>query len=531
MQYRLIMWAALLCIIPKATQAQEPKQLWLYYPTNLLVDENVDRLEGIWKRAALAGYTHVLLADSKFTRLGEMDGRYFKNIARVKKIAADDKLTIVPALFPIGYSNDLLFHDPNLAEGLPVRDALFVVKNGEARVQADPPVSLAKVQFKDDAIAIGDDGAATVNPTEGNARLVFAVPVSPYRCYHVSARVKTHEYSGTPEIKVLGNDRSLTFSNLHVQRTQDWTEHHVVFNSAECKTVNVYLGVWGGGKGELAWRDWKIEEAGPVNLLRRPGAPLVVRDDVTGKPLSEGKDFEPLADPLMGSQPWPGEFTIWHKPPVIKTSLPDGARLRVSWFHPALIYDGQVCACPSEPKTMELLADQAHRMKSAWGAGGYMMSHDEIRVLNQDDACQRRKQSPGQLLADNVRQCRELLENSTAYVWSDMFDPFHNAVKGPYYLVNGDLTGAWEGLGRDVAVMNWNFDHRDESLKFFADRGHRQIIAGYYDNDLKDMRKWLESSAKVKGVAGYMYTTWASNYEQMEAFAKLCRPSETDAAR
>ena len=39
---------------------------WLYYPTNLLVDKNVDDLETIWRRAAAAGYTKVLLTDSKF---------------------------------------------------------------------------------------------------------------------------------------------------------------------------------------------------------------------------------------------------------------------------------------------------------------------------------------------------------------------------------------------------------------------------------------------------------------------------------
>ena len=30
-----------------------------------------------------------------------------------------------------------------------------------------------------------------------------------------------------------------------------------------------------------------------------------------GKSLQEGRDFEPVADPLMGSKPWSGEFTTW----------------------------------------------------------------------------------------------------------------------------------------------------------------------------------------------------------------------------
>src|SRR6185436_414726 len=94
----------------------------------------------IWGRAAKAGYTHVLLADSKFSRLSEMDSRYFKNVERTKRIAADLKLAIVPAVFSIGYSNDLLSRNPSLAEGLPVKEAPFVVKDGVATLEHDPAV-------------------------------------------------------------------------------------------------------------------------------------------------------------------------------------------------------------------------------------------------------------------------------------------------------------------------------------------------------------------------------------------------------
>jgi len=31
-------------------------------------------------------------------------------------------------------------------------------------------------------------------------------------------------------------------------------------------------------------------------------------------------------------------------------------------------------------------------------------------------------------------------------VWSDLFDSYHNALAGPYYLVNGNLERPWEEL-------------------------------------------------------------------------------------
>src|SRR5262245_51946034 len=134
----LLLWALGASAASLAPAA--PLQRWIYCSKNLWVDKNVDELEALFRRAAKAGYTHVLLADSKFSRLGEMDARYFRNVDRLKKLAAELRLEIVPALFPIGYSNDLLWHDPNLIEALPVRDALFVVKRGEARHQPDAPV-------------------------------------------------------------------------------------------------------------------------------------------------------------------------------------------------------------------------------------------------------------------------------------------------------------------------------------------------------------------------------------------------------
>src|SRR5437764_4077821 len=97
----------------------------------------------------------------------------------------------------------------------------------------------------------------------------------------------------------------------------------------------------------------------------------------------------------------------------------------------------------------------------------------------------------------------------------------HNA-HNDYYLVHGDLAGSWEGLDKNVIVVNWNFGKPDQSLKFFADRGNRQIIAGYYDGPVEQVKDWLDSAAKVKGVVGVMYTTWENKYDDLERFAKLC---------
>jgi len=510
------------------------RQLWLYYPTNLLVDSNVDQLETIFRRAAKVGYSHVLIGDSKFANLDRMPKEYFRNVDRVKRIAGELHLQLVPSVFPMGWSNSLLYHDPNLAEGLPVRDQLFVVKDGEARIVADPPVSFPQGNFADlkhwswkDDLVVADGPAARMSNLNGHVgRVVQSLKVSPFRQYRISVRIKTKDFHGTPEVKVLANDRALNYNDLGIKPTQDWTTHWTVFNSLDNREVGIYFGCWDGKSGSLWFSDAHIEEVGLLNVLRRPGAPLVVRRDagfsVAPAPLVEGTDFEPVADPHLGNDPYNGEYNLSHEPPTIHTKLSDGTRLRVSYYHPMIIYGGSVMIALSEPKTMELLRDQARRVHEAFGAKGYFMEHDEMRIFNWDAASERRHLDAGPLLAAHVKACIKILRDvnpgGDIYAWSDMYDPHHNAVKN-YYLVKGSIVGSWEGLDREVIIADWNFEHRDESLKWFADRGHRLMIAGYYDAPLDDLRAWLDSAVKVPSAQAVMYTTWQNNFADIEKFA------------
>ncbi len=253
------------------TLASDKPQLWLYYPTNFLVEKNIDKAQEIWTRAAAAGYTHVLIADSKFARLGQMDSRYFKNCSRAKQIATDLKLQLVPAVFSIGYSNDLLANDPNLAEGVPVKDQPFVVRNGVAELAPDPAIHFGKIAFHDPNVTI-NQGVASVAAAKGVSRFVYAMKVSPFRCYHVSVKIKTENLSGHPQIQALAKDQTLQWQNLSVKPTQDWTQYDVVFDSLDHAQLNVYFGIWSEVKGRMQWKDWSIEEVGLLNVLRRPGA-------------------------------------------------------------------------------------------------------------------------------------------------------------------------------------------------------------------------------------------------------------------
>lgn len=556
----LALTLSLLCA--SAARSYDPphlEHLWVYSQQNLLPPENVDALIALMRRAKAAGYTGVVLADSKFARLHDLPDRYFANVERVKAEAARLGLVLVPSVFPIGYSNGLLASDPNLAEGMPVRDALFVARGGEAELVPDPAVAFTNGDFE----AVAEKGAFTGwdwqdtngaiaadrevvasgkasarvrdvgahDPEHGHARIVQKVPVSPWRCYRISVRVKTDGFApaDAARIQVLVDGTPLHHQTLGLAATQDWKTHRIVFASCAHTEVTVYLGTWEAKRGTLWWDDARIEEVGLLNVVRRPGAPLVVRGE-DGTAYEEGRDFAAVADPGLGAQPWAGEYDVDHEPPTIRLlpggRIADGTRLRVSWYFAPLIHDGQVMCCLAEPAVTAWCRDQFARVHKLFASPFAFWQHDEIRCLGWDVACEKTGLTPGALLAKSARDCaaivREIAPGATSLTWSDMFDPHHNAHDG-YYLVRGTLAGSWEGLGKDVVVVNWNRGKARDSLESFALREHRQIIAGYYDGPVGDVRGWLEAARGVPGVIGIMYTTWERKYDDLEAFAKIVR--------
>ena len=78
-----------------------------------------------------------------------------------------------------------------------------------------------------------------------------------------------------------------------------------------------------------------------------------------------------------------------------------------------------------------------------------------------------------------------------------------------------------------MILANWNGGHKRESLGFFAGRGHRQILAGYYDSgDLSGFTGWDAAARGVPGVDGFMYTTWTHDFSQLEAYGRAMRHAD-----
>jgi len=549
--------AVLAMLFGLAAGAAEPpwKYLWFYAPCNFQVDKNVDDIVALMQRARKAGYNGMVTGDHKFGRMHEdRPPNYFVNLGRARQAAADLGIDVIPCVMAVGYSSSVLQNGPNLAEGIAVVDCPMRVQGGKATV-ANPANLLAAGGFEEARgdrpagwdfmdtcvsrdTAVKHSGAASARiekfdrEAHRNGRVVKKLALAPWRQYRLDAWIKTQNLAGG-EVKAMvltPAGRSLTFTDLGVKPTQDWTEHHILVNTLDATEANVYVGIWGGREGTLWLDDISIREVAGVNLLRREGCPVKVTGEDSKTVYEEGKDFQEWKYPKMGRVPWPGGYEVVHpEPPLVLAAgsrIKEGEALKVSFYHTVVIGGDQVSACLRHDEVFRWMRQEVRLLKQYLAPKKYFMSHDELRVAGQCGLCKSDKATAGQVLAQNVKRCTAVIRQADPeaeiFVWSDMFDPNHNAVDN-YYLVGSTLKGSWEGLDPAVRVVAWYFEMRDKSLPFFAQRGHKMVMAGYYDTDnvKANVAGWRAAAAKVQGVEGIMYTTWRNNYKDLEEFARL----------
>ncbi|HEV2393219.1 MAG TPA: carbohydrate binding domain-containing protein [Verrucomicrobiae bacterium] len=517
-----------------AAPEQRLQKRWLFVWRNMDDPKEVERVIARFPQAKAGGYNGV--AFSWNVAPGKA--------AEFKQAAKENGLDLVAIV--MGGA-----HDHNYVEGVPVKDAVFVAHDGRAALEPDTTARVANGDFETangnhfSGWGMQDDEGLTTFADHDvvhsgktslrmqdisrnryqHCRLAQAISLQPFRQYHLSFWLKTENLSpADAEVKVLDTEasRSISFQSFHVDATQDWKHYDLVFNSLDHTNGRVYLGTWSGKSGRMWWDDLLIEEIGLVNVLRRPGCPVTVRGE-DGASYEEGRDYQRIVDPQL--HPW----VAFHQAPLIKLTpssrIHEGTRLRVSYYHPLIVYEDRINSCLSEPKIFADWEDEVKQADALLHPAAFLMSHDELRVMNWCAACQAKHMTPGELLAWNVHQAagiiRKLRPDAEIWVWSDMFDPMHNAVDH-YYAVNGSLAASWKGLDKDVGIVNWHGGLKGKNCRFFADLGLRQILSGYYDSDEdgSGIAQWLANTKDIPGIVGAMYTTWEDKYAAMQPWAR-----------
>lgn len=538
----------LLLILPCG--GREYAYRWVYVSRSLRSDGDVADIASIVKTASAHGLNGMVLA-AGLDRLDRQPPDYFTRLAEVKRLCKQRNVEIVPIVFSVGYGGSILSHDRNLAAGIPVKDAVFVVKNRQAHLVPDPAVKLVNGGFEEyvenrligyrfhdkpgvvsfidrDVFKSGQASLRFENfgrYEHGHARVMQEVEVRPHRCYRLSCWVRTKqlEPDGSFRIQVLSLDgRSLAPWDPRVPSTTDWQKVVMGFNSLNCDKVRVYVGVWGGRSGRFWVDDLDIEEVGLLNVLRRPGTPVIVRSEDTAMTYTEGKDFAAIRDPRLN-------FRFDHDPAEIAilpgSKIKDGEHLSVSYYHGMAVNRGQVTVCMSEPKPYEIWRTQARLIHQHLGPSKYLLSMDEIRAGGSCQACRDREMTMAQIVGDCITKQTDIIRavnpNAEVFIWSDMLDPNHNAHDN-YYLVDGDFTDSWSYVPKDLIIICWYYEKRSGSLRFFSSLGFRTLAGAYYDGDTLDNPKgWLDALQRTPKACGIMYTTWRNKYEFLAPFGDL----------
>lgn len=509
---------------------------WLFIWRTMSDPKDVDRTIALFPRAQADGYNAIVIgsdiAPSKAAEFKQAAKKYGLGIVAMVMGGA---------------------HDPNYEEGLLSQDALFVAGNGTAAFQPDNPTQVANGDFEDvkgnhfngwsfqdnegvttfadhDVVHDGKTSLRMENPGKNDGqhdRISQTLALKPHRQYRISFWVKTQDLAGgfQPEVKLLTADgqNGISYQTFHCDATQDWKHYDLGFNSLDNTKGLLYFGTWGGTTGKVWWDDFQVQEIGLVNVLRRPGCPVTVKSDDGATTYEEGRDYQKIVDPQL--HPW----QAYHDMPVIhltaNSRIKDGQRLRVSYYHPTIIYEDRVTQYLSEPKIFDDWRDEVKKVNDLLHPSAFFMEHDELRVVDQCASCQAMHMTPGQLLAWNIHKSagiiRAIRPDAGLWVWNDMFDPYHNAVDH-FYLVNGSLKGSWKGLDKGIGIVNWHGGGMAKDVKFFSDLGLKQVLSGYYDGDQdgSGIAKWIDSAQGIPGVVGAMYTTWNDNYGPMDVWAQ-----------
>jgi hypothetical protein len=300
--------------------------------------------------------------------------------------------------------------------------------------------------------------------------------------------------------------------------TQDWTRVQCEFNAVDRTGFRIYAGVWGGRSGRLWLDDFKVEDLGCAPPLQREGLSFTLRNARTGAALRAGVDYEAPPKDVWNRQ-W-DSFRI-----ISGGAAGEGDELVADYWTAAVVEDGQRPCCMSAPALYDYYRASAAAVKKVLNPRKWFLSMDEIRAGGTCPLCQARGLDMAHQLGECVTRQREIIKalcpDAQIYVWSDMFDPAHNAHDN-YYACKGTFAGSWDLIPKDLVISCWYGKKHDISMPFFAQRGFRTQAAAYYDaNDLDGCRAWLETCRRTPGCTGIMYTTWRNKYDLLAPFGEL----------
>lgn len=530
--------------------AEKYPDRWFYASFGLQDDKSMNELIDLIEQAGKKDLNGMLWACG--LEYADAWGKIKKDrLAKIKKAAVENKIEIIPIIWSVGYGT-MLYKNPNLAASKPV-DLEMVAQNGKIVYSPDPIENLNSgmeeikgnravsyyhdrpgiISFMDNEVKHGGKNSIRFEnftaDQHGHGRLSKELALKPNRMYCLSIWQKTEQLKGKSIMLQMYRQKgnaSICSNRVKIPEdgNTDWTKRKIYFNSGPDGLVRFYARILGGKSGKFWFDDLEITELGLSNPVQRPGTPFIVKNKKDGTLYEMGRDYLLPKYSLKFSAPDQGKIE-----PILpeNSRIKEGTELLVYFYTPVMIGNGQISVCMSEPELYDLFEKSAQVIMKEIAPKKWFLSMDEVRAGGSCEACKNRSLSMAQILGDCItkqfRIIKKVQPNAEVYIWSDMIDPNHNC-RDNYCSVEGDLTGAWKYIPKDLIVACWYYQKREASMKFFADNGFRTLGGAYYDtNDLVSCADWLDTCNRTPNCTGIMYTTWQHKYALLSDFCDLVR--------
>lgn len=543
----------ILSSIPLARSTEEPYPYrWVYMSNNLNYDSNVGQFYTLASIAAKHGFNGIVLS-SNLDNLDHVDLARLNRLNTIRQICDQFHLEIIPMIFSLKYGGAVLGENPNLAEGIPVKNQPYTISKGVFQLIPNPKAEITNGNFSKSSGDRAEDFSEQSGPGEvsfidrdiyrdgpvslrfdnfdkyypGVVKIAQKVPVDVYRCYQLSCWVRTDKLqldnSGYLFMNVdTPNDRFLQSQNFPLSSNNSWRRLRIGFNSMGNNTVKITVGLAGPKNGKCWIANLKLEEMGPINILRRNGTPITIRNENTGAVYKEREDYSPIQDFNLN-------YKFDHEVPVMRlypgSKIKEGDVVRVSYYQGLCIMNDETPVCLSEPEVYEIWRRKLFFLQQILAPKKIFLSADEVREGDSCLACTNRKLSMGEIFGDCITRQYQLIKSinpqTQVFIWSDMLDPNHNA-HADYYLVEGDFTGSWNHIPKDIGIVCWYYDKRKESLHHFSSLGFQTIGSiGADPGDIQIPKDWLGALDETPHSMGVMYTTWENRYGSLIPFGDL----------
>ena len=498
----------------QAAAAEYPNR-WVFFDRGLKDPAMLGEFSNVVTRAARAGFTGIAISQGiEHAAVG--DAGRARTVAAAKSLCDGLGLEIIPVVWSIGYDCAGLstyFH-PDIVEATPLKGLQYVVRGDRAvfvprELDQRPLANLTKGRCE------------MTLPRFGHYRLKFELKTENL-LPDVYSKFRMFVFHSPKGVE---SEEGLELYDPKVRPTQDYTPCSLDFNTYDENRVDLVAGKFGKGVTGSVWvRGAKLVEVPPSRFLTSDGMEPVVRGAESGTVYEEGRDYAPFPK-MKWIRPTGDAINVEILP---GGRIRDGERLLVDAWIPAVEGNGQYCVCPSAPRLYEYFRRTAKEINRLVAPRHWLLSMDEVRVMNRCRRCLVRKTDPAHLYADCVTKAmaivREASPGAEVCAWSDMMAPTDNA-RERYYVCNGSLAGSWNLVPKDLVQVVWENGRGPVALKHFSGLGFRTLANCYYDMDdtLENDRRWVRECNKTPGCIGVMFYTYHRNYKMLERFAEMLR--------